>query len=106
MPYTEIVKIWLELPDTAVEQLGEVGQDLSRAALEALAIDAYRMHRITGYQLCQLLEIPSRDVLDGFLKRHGVPLEYTIEDFEREAATSARLWQQRQAEPNRERRPE
>jgi hypothetical protein len=82
--------------------------DLSRAALEAVAIDAYRMNRISGYQLSRLLEIPSRYELDGFLKHHGVPLEYTIEDFERESSTSARLWQRRQeelaAEPDR--RPE
>lgn len=108
--YSEIVKVWLDLPDAAVAQLAQEGQDLSRAALEALAIDAYRMNRVTGYQLCQLLEIASRDDLDRFLKHHGVPLEYTIEDFEREGATSARLWQKRQAElstePNRERRPE
>jgi hypothetical protein len=56
------------------------------------------------------LDIPSRDELDGFLKRHGVPLEYTIEDFEREGAISARLWQKRQeqlaAERDRQRRPE
>jgi hypothetical protein len=42
------------------------------------------------------------------LTRHGVPLEYTIEDFDREAVTSARLWQKRQTElsgePNRDRR--
>lgn len=104
------MKIWLELPDAAVTQLAQEGQDLSRAALEALAIDAYRMNRITGYQLCQLLDIRSRHDLDEFLKRHGVPLEYSMEDFEREGATSARLWQQRQAErsiePNRERRSE
>ena len=104
------MKIWLDLPDAAVKQLAEDGEDLSRAALEALAIDAYRMNRISGYQLCQLLDIPSSDDLDGFLKRHGVPLEYTIEDFERERATSARLWQKRQAErstdPNGDRRPE
>lgn len=103
LPYTGLVKIWLDLPDDIVEQLTEKGQDLSRAALEALAIDAYRMNRITGYQLSQLLEIPSRDELDGFLKRHGVPLEYTIEDFESEGATSARLWQKRQDELARER---
>ena len=42
--------------------------------------------------------IPSRYELDGFLKRNGVPLEYTIEDFEREGATGARLWQKRQQE--------
>jgi predicted HTH domain antitoxin len=108
--YTEIVKIWLDLPDAAVKQLAEDGEDLSRAALEALAIDAYRMHRISGHQLCQLLDIPSRHDLDGFLKRHGVPLEYSFEDFEHEAATSARLWQKRQAEqsaaPIRDRRSE
>ena len=110
LPYTESVKIWLDLPDAAVKQLAEEGRDLSRAALEALAIDAYRMNRLTGYQLCRLLEIPSRDDLDEFLKRHGVPLEYTIEDFEREGATSARLWQKQQTElstgSNRERQPE
>jgi hypothetical protein len=96
------MRVWLDLPDDLVQQLGAQGQDLSRAALEALAIDAYRMNRISGYQLCQLLDIPSRYDLDGFLKRHGVPLEYSIEDFERERATSARLWQQRQAERSTE----
>jgi hypothetical protein len=92
------MRIWLDLPDDLVEQLAEKGQDLSRAALEALAIDAYRMDRITSHQLCQLLEIPSRYELDGFLKHHGVPLEYSFGDFEREGATGARLWQKRQDE--------
>jgi hypothetical protein len=98
LPYTDVVKIWLDLPDDIVAQLAQGGQDLSRAALEALAIDAYRMNRITGYQLSQLLDIPSRYELDAFLKLHGVPLEYTIDDFEREGAASARLWRKRQAE--------
>ena len=88
----------MDLPDSAVGQLAEEGRDLSRAALEALAIDAYRTNRIAAHQLCQLLEIPSRYELDGFLKQHGVPLEYSIDDFEREGATSARLWEKRQAE--------
>lgn len=96
--YTHTVRIWLDLPDGAVGQLAEDGRDLSRAALEALAIDAYRTNRITAHQLCQLLEIPSRYELDGFLKQHGVPLEYSIDDFEREGETSARLWEKRQAE--------
>jgi hypothetical protein len=45
-----------------------------------------------------LLEIPSRYELDGLLKQHGVPLEYSTEDFEREGTTSARLWEKRQPE--------
>ena len=92
------MKISLDLPDDVARQLAEDGQDLSRAALEALAIDAYRTDRITGHQLRELLDIPSRDDLDGFLKRHGVPLEYTIDDFEREGETSARLRQKRHVE--------
>ena len=37
--YTETVRIWLDLPDDVVGQLAEEGRDLSRTALEALAID-------------------------------------------------------------------
>lgn len=92
------MKIWLDLPDNAIGQLAEEGRDLSRTALEALAIDAYRTNRITAHQLCTLLEIPSRYELDGFLKQHGVPLDYSIDDFEGEGATSVRLWEKRQAE--------
>jgi hypothetical protein len=92
------VKIWLDLPDAAIAQLAEEGRDLSRTALEALAIDAYRTNRITAHQLCTLLAIPSHYELDAFLKQHGVPLEYSIDDFEREGATSAQLWEKRQAE--------
>jgi Uncharacterised protein family (UPF0175) len=88
----------LDIPDHLVQQLAANGQDLSRAALEALAIDAYRMNRITGFQLRTILNIPSRYELDGFLKHHGVPLDYTIEDFEQDRKTLDKLWQKRQAE--------
>jgi hypothetical protein len=102
------VRISLDLPDGALSQLVEAGRDVSRSALEALAIDAYRVRRITGRQLCQLLDIPSRYELDGFLKQHGVPLEYSLDDFDREAAIGARLWEKRQTAlaPEDERRPD
>lgn len=87
------MRIWLDLPDDVVAQLTDEGRDLTRAALEALAIDAYRTNRITAHQLCELLNIPSPYGLDGFLKQHGVPLEYSVEDFDREGATSGRLWE-------------
>ena len=97
------MKISLDLPDDLARQLAENGQDLSRATLEAVAIDAYRMNRITGHQLRNFLNIPSRYELDGFLKHHGVPLDYTIEDFERERDTSAKLWRKRKDELETER---
>ena len=93
-----MVKISLDIPDDLLRQLAEDGTDLSRAALEALAIDAYRMDRITSVQLRSLLNISSRYELDGFLKQHGVPLEYTIEDFEKDRKTLDNLWRKRQAE--------
>ena len=92
------MKVWLDAPDALAQQLTGEGGNLSRAAVEALAAEAYRAHRMTGVEVCQLLDIPSRNDLDAFLKRHGVSLEYTIEDFEREGQTSTRLRQQRQAE--------
>jgi hypothetical protein len=92
------VKVSLELPEGALNQLVGEGRDVSRSALEALAIDAYRTKRITGLQLCRLLDIPSRYELDGFLKQHGVPLDYSLDDFEREGGVSAKLWEKRQAE--------
>ena len=89
--------------DDIVEQLHAERRDLSRAALEALAIDAYRMTRITAHQLCRVLDIPSQYELDGFLTQHGVPLEYSLADFDDEAAGSARLWQKRRDELSSER---
>jgi hypothetical protein len=92
------MRVWLDVPDALAEQLAGGSSDVSRAALEALALDAYRAHRLSGVEVCRLLDIPSRNDLDAFLKSHGVPLDYTIEDFEREGQTSARLRQQRQSD--------
>jgi hypothetical protein len=57
-----------------------------RITLEAIAIEAYRERRLTGFQLRSLLGIPSRYRLDGFLKQHRIE-KYTAEDFEHDLAT-------------------
>ena len=95
------MKVWLEAPDALAEQLTGEGGNLSRAAVEALAAEAYRAHRLTGMEVCQILDIPSRNDLDALLKRHGVSLEYTIEDLEREGEASARLRQKHRGETAR-----
>lgn len=79
------MQITVEIPDELAAVLGP-GGDLPRAALEAIAVEAYRQRRISGYQLRTLLNIPSRYELDGFLKEHKV-YDYTIEDFEKDLAT-------------------
>jgi hypothetical protein len=79
------MQITVELPDELAARLAP-GQDPSRAALEALGLEAYRQRRITGYQLRMLLGLPSRWDLEAFLKEHQV-YDYTIEDFEKDLAT-------------------
>ncbi len=79
------MQITLEIPEELTAILAGSGQDLSRAALEAIALEAYRQRRLSGYQLRTLLGIASRYDLDGFLKQHQV-YDYTIEDFEKDLA--------------------
>ena len=71
------MKVWLEVPDSLTEQIAGRGRNVPRAALEALVAEAYRALRLTGVEVCQLLDIPSRNDLDAFLKSHGVLLDYT-----------------------------
>lgn len=80
------MQITLEVPDELAAILASSGQDLSRAALEAIGLEAYRQRRLSGYQLRVLLGIASRFELDAFLKEHEV-CDYTIEDFEKDLAT-------------------
>ena len=90
------MQITLELPDDIAQQLAQ-GQDLSRAALEALVAESCRMHRLSDHQAAQILGL-SRYELDGFLKARGVFYDYTIEDLKRENEVAEKLWQKRQAE--------
>jgi len=90
------MQITLELPDDIARQIGE-GQDLSRAALEALVAESCREHRLSDHQAAQILGL-SRYELDGFLKARGVFLDYSIDDFKRECEEGEQLWEKRKAE--------
>ena len=91
------MQITVTLPDDLAASLLPRGQEPARTALEAIALEAYRQRRITGYQLRTLLDIPSRYELDGFLKQHEV-YDYTVEDFDRDLATIRELNERRKAE--------
>lgn len=85
------MELTLDLPDELSAALAAPGQDLSRAALEAIALEAYRERKITTAQLRRLLGFESRYELDGFLKQHAVWLEYTWGDLERDRETHRQL---------------
>jgi hypothetical protein len=84
-------QITINLPDELSAALASPGQDLSRAAFEALSLAAYRERKISTAQLRQLLGYETRVQVDAFLKSHGVELEYTLEDLERDRETNRQL---------------
>lgn len=85
------MEITVIIPDEIARQILPEGLDPARQALEDMAVEAYRAHRLTGAQLRRLLGIDSRYELDTFLKKRGVWLEYTVEDFRREGEITAQL---------------
>jgi hypothetical protein len=85
------MQITLNLPDKLSSALSGAGGDISRAAFEAIALEAYRARKVTTVQLRRLAGIETRYELDGFLKRHEVWLDYTAQDLDRDRETPHRL---------------
>lgn len=75
----------LEIPEDLARRLAPSPEGLSRAALEALALEGVRSGKLTVSQARRMLGIRSRYQMDGFLKAHSVFLELTPEDVERDA---------------------
>ena len=92
------MSITLDLPENIAKILQSRLANLPRFALESLALEAYRAEILTTAELQQLLGYDTPYALDGFLKEHGVYLEYTPEELDREAENSRRLWRERQKE--------
>lgn len=84
-------QITISLPDELSAALAAPGQDLPKAAFEALVLSAYRERKISAAQLRQLLGFETRMEVDAFLKSHGVELEYTLEDLERDRETNRQI---------------
>jgi hypothetical protein len=85
--------LFLDLPEELSAALGSPGPDAdpSRAALEAIALEAYRERKLTTAQLRRVLGFETRMEVDGFLKEHGVELEYTAEDLQRDREAHRKL---------------
>jgi hypothetical protein len=85
------MQVTLEVPEDLAPLLGENPAGLSRAALEALALEGLRSGKISVAQARRLLGIRSRYEMDGFLKTHEIFLPVTVEDVERDAATARKF---------------
>jgi hypothetical protein len=82
------MEIRLELPEDLAHRLAADPAGVSRAALEALALEGVRSGKLTTAQARRLLGIKSRYEMDGFLKSHGVLLPLTIEDVRGDSETA------------------
>jgi hypothetical protein len=89
------LQITVEIPDDLAPTLAP-GLDPSRAVLEALGLEAYRLRRITGYQLRTLLGLPSRWDLHALLNERHIDM-YTVEDFEQDLDTIDEFRKKRKA---------
>jgi hypothetical protein len=74
----------VQIPDDLARSMSASGGDLSRRALEALALEEFKSGHLTKPELRRLLGFGTRYRLDGFLKSHGVYEEYAMEDFDRD----------------------
>ncbi len=70
----------VSLPDSVAQQIGANETDFERQELEALALEGYRSEKLTAFQIGQMLGLAMPNEVDGFLKMHGMFLEYTDEE--------------------------
>jgi predicted HTH domain antitoxin len=80
--------IMLNLPEDIARRLTSHGGDPARAVLEGLAIESYRSHALSEEQIRRLLGFETRIEVHGFLKEHGVYLNYTVKDLQQDIRTS------------------
>lgn len=80
------MQLTIEIPDDIASRLTASGPDLSRRALEGLALEEFKNGHLALLDLRRLLGFATRWQLDGFLKSHGVYEDYSLEDFEEERA--------------------
>ena len=68
----QFMEVTLHIPDDVAQRLA-AGGDVSRRALEALALQGYREQSLTLYQVSEMLGL-SRIETEDFLGQHQVPL--------------------------------
>ncbi len=85
------MQIAIDLPDDIAQLLQSKWRDMPRHVLESVALEAYRSQLLGESQLRRLLGFETRYEVHGFLKKHGVPLHYTLADLERDHQTHDRL---------------
>ena len=77
------MNLTFDIPDPLAKQLGASPAELSRRALEALAVESYRSGRLSRGQVRQMLGL-SWHANEEFLAQNGCDRHYTLEDLEQD----------------------
>jgi hypothetical protein len=85
--------IILNLPEDIAKELSTQGSDLTRAAMESLALEGYRSGRLSEEQVRRMLGFDSRFEVHAFLKQHNTYLNYTEADLKNDLAVARSLSQ-------------
>jgi hypothetical protein len=76
--------VQLQIPDDVARIIQIEQPDLSRAALEALALEGYRSERLSEAQVRRMLGFRTRMQVHAFLKAHKVHLNYSTDELEKD----------------------
>ena len=76
--------IAIDIPDDIGNILAAQAGGVSRAVLEAVAIEAYRSGAITTLQVQQMLGLRSRWETEAFLQGAGAFHDYSMDDLEKD----------------------
>jgi hypothetical protein len=83
--------VQLQIPDDVARVIQGQQPDLSRAALEALALEGCRSERLSEGQVRRMLGFKTRMRVHAFLKAHNVYLHFPIGELENDLASLKQL---------------
>ena len=81
-----VVNVAIEIPDEIGRVLATQSGGISRAVLEAVAVEAYRSGAIGTAQVQEMLGLNSRWETESFLNRAKAYQDYTMDDLEQDIA--------------------
>ena len=82
-----MTNVSIAIPDDVMRRLEGQWADVPRHALEALAIEAYRIGILTSAEVQRMLRLQSRWEVDELLKLAQAYLDYTEADLEQDIRT-------------------
>jgi hypothetical protein len=86
------MNVTITIPDEFIAPLSAaLGTDLSRAALEQLALEGYRTGKLSQFQVQQLLGFSNRWDTQKWLGERGANMSYGLDDLKADRVTLDRV---------------